>query len=86
MDTRTLTPSSRLHARQTYGRAAEAFDTVAWRAPTSARYDGQPAREVPETEPTLRELFEALPAWATVVGGGVIAAVMGLLLGGALHI
>jgi len=83
-----LTPSRRLHAQQTYGRAADAFDTVAWRPPMAARFDGRVANdlEVKPAEPGAARLIGDLPVWVTVVGGGVIAAFMGALLGGALHI
>jgi hypothetical protein len=31
-------------------------------------------------------MVRAIPGWAVVVGGGVAAALMGAMLGGALHI
>jgi hypothetical protein len=37
-------------------------------------------------EPTIKELLNDLPPWVTVVAGGLAAAAMGALLGGALHI
>ena len=84
-----MTPSRRLHARQAYGRAADAFDTVAWRPPVSARFDGRVANDLETAKPArsaASDLIGDLPAWVTVVGGGLIAAVMGAFLGGALHI
>ncbi|MDP3802340.1 MAG: hypothetical protein Q8Q71_09170 [Brevundimonas sp.] len=79
-----LTPSRRLYARQTYGRAADAFDAVAWRPPEPRRFDSRVANDPVVPEPTLKELAADLPGWVTVVAGGAVAALMGALLGGAL--
>jgi hypothetical protein len=84
-----LTPARRLHAQQAYGRAADAFDTVAWRPPTAARFDGRVANDVETAkpaDPAISDLIGEIPAWVTVAAGGLIAALMGALLGGALHI
>ncbi|MGZ9099667.1 MAG: hypothetical protein ACXW3O_08190 [Brevundimonas sp.] len=81
-----MTPSRRLYAQQTWGRAADAFETVAWRAPTATRFDPRVANDLLEPEPTLKELAADLPAWVTIAVGGVVAAVMGMLLGGALQV
>lgn len=78
-------PSARrLEGVRAYGRAADAFEAVAWRPPTAARFDGRPDHDAGTPDPTLKELVADLPGWVTVVGGGVIAALMGALLGGAL--
>ena len=77
-----MIPSRSLHARQPWGRAADAFETVAWRPPSAARFDTRVAND--PVEPTLKELAADLPGWVTVVGGGVIAALMGAMLGGML--
>lgn len=79
-----LTPERRLHARQSYGRAADAFETVAWRAPEPRRFDPRVANDVVEPEPTLKQLVADLPAWVPIVGGAVVAAFMGAMLGGML--
>ncbi len=77
----------RLDGIRTYGRAADAFETVAWRPPTNApQFGARVADDLAKPEPTLKELIADLPGWVTVVGGGVIAAFMGAMLGGALHI
>ena len=81
-----LTPERRLYAQKTWGRAADAFETVAWRAPGAARFDTRVASDLLEPEPTLKALAADLPAWVTVVGGGLIAALMGAVLGGALQV
>ena len=46
--------------------------------------NANPAR--PSAEPTLTQALQALPAWVTIAGGGVVAAIVGAMLGGALHI
>ena len=40
----------------------------------------------PSPEPTLSQALQALPAWVTIAAGGVVAAIVGAMLGGALHI
>jgi uncharacterized protein GlcG (DUF336 family) len=87
MEPLSMTPSHRLDGAQAYGRAADAFEAVAWKAPTAARFQTEianDARVVPG--PTVGEMIRAVPGWVVVVGGGVVAALMGALLGGALHI
>ena len=79
-----MTSARRLEGVRAYGRAADAFDTVAWRPPSSARFDPRVANDAVDPELTLKELIADLPGWVTVVGGGVIAALMGALVGGAL--
>lgn len=90
MEQMTLTPSRRLQARQAYGRAVDAFEPVAWRPPSPARFDVRVANDVtPRIEPErsdLSELQDGVPAWLTITLGGVVAALAGALLGGALHI
>lgn len=87
MEQMTLTPSRRLEARQAYGRSADAFETVAWRPPSPARFDGRAANDAAsEREPTLSGMVDGVPAWLTITLGGVVAALAGAMLGGALHI
>jgi len=74
----------RLEGVRAYGRAVDAFDTVAWRPPSAARCDTRPANDPAAVEPTLRELIAELPGWVTVVAGGLVAALMGAMLGGML--
>ncbi|WP_168044833.1 hypothetical protein [Brevundimonas alba] len=82
-----MTPSRRLEARHAYGRAVDAFEPVAWRPPSPARFDGRVANDVrPEPEPTFSDMAGGVPAWLTITLGGVIAALTGAMLGGALHI
>lgn len=82
-----MTPSRRMEGVRAYDRAADAFGVVAWTAPGPRRFDNRPANDTPEvTEPTVSEMVRAIPGWAVVVGGGVAAALMGAMLGGALHI
>ena len=87
MEQMTLSPSQRLEARRAYGRSADVFEPVAWKPPSPARFDTRVANDVAsEAEPTLSEMAEGIPAWLTVVLGGVVAALMGAFLGGALQI
>ena len=87
MEQMTLTPSRRLEARRAYGRSVDAFETVAWRPPSPTRFDSRVANDLaPEPEPTLSEMVEGIPPWLTIALGGVVAALAGAMLGGALHI
>lgn len=81
-----MTSASRLEGVRAYGRAANAFDAVAWRPPTTTRFDPRAVNDPAVPEPSLKELVAALPGWVTVVAGGVVAAMMGAMLGGALSI
>lgn len=69
-----------------YGRAADAFETVAWRPPSAARFDTRVANDPVAEEPSLQALIADLPAWVTVVAGGVFAAFMGAMAGGMLAV
>lgn len=80
-----MSPSRRLEGRRAYGRASDAFETVAWKAPTAERFQNQVANDAPAV-PTLGETMRSLPGWVVVVAGGVVAALMGALLGGALSL
>jgi len=87
MEQMTLSPSRRLEASRAYGRSVDAFETVAWRPPSPARFDSRVANDLsPEPDRSLSELADGVPAWLTITLGGVIAALMGAMLGGALHI
>lgn len=81
-----MTPARRLEGVRAYGRAADAFETVAWRPPEPRRFDPRVANDPVAPEPTLKELVADLPGWVTIVAGGVVAALMGAMLGGALSI
>ena len=82
-----MTPSRRLEARRAYGRAVEAFEPVAWRLPSAGRFDSRVANDLaPRQDPAFAEMTDGIPGWLTVVLGGVVAALAGALMGGALHI
>ncbi len=82
-----MTPSRRMEGVRAYDRAADAFGVVAWKAPSTQRFESRPANDpAPAPEPTFNDMARAIPGWAVVVGGGVVAAMMGVLLGGALQI
>jgi hypothetical protein len=62
----------------------DAFDAVGW----SERQDGEappPVWSEPD-EPTAIRMLSALPDWAVIGAGGVVAAILGAMVGGALHI
>ena len=83
----TITPSRRLQAHHAYGRAVDAFEPVAWRPPAATRFDGRIANDVtPQPDPALSDMVDGIPSWLVIVLGGVVAALTGALLGGALHI
>ena len=87
MEQMTLSPSRRLEARQAYGRAVDAFEPVAWRPPSPARFDSRVANDIaPEPEPGLSDMADGVPAWLTITIGALVAALAGAMLGGALHI
>jgi hypothetical protein len=74
------------NAERAYRKAMDTRDAVAWRAPGVSRFDSRPANDTGASEPTLKELLTDLPPWVTIAAGGMVAAAMGALLGGALHI
>ena len=82
----TMSSARRLEGVRAYGRAADAFETVAWRPPSAARFDRRVANDPVVDEPTLQALIADLPGWVTVVAGGVVAALMGALVGGMLAV
>ena len=89
MDPLSMTPARRQYAHHAYGRTADAFETVAWRPPAAERLDPRVANDGDQSErsgSTLRAELAHLPVWLHIVGGGVIAALMGAMLGGALHV
>ena len=81
-----MSSARRLEGVRAYGRAADAFETVAWRPPSAARFDMRVANDPVVEEPTLQAVVADLPAWVTVVAGGVVAALMGALVGGMLAV
>jgi hypothetical protein len=63
---------------------AQTFGT-GWREPASPRYQPRPVDDA-EPMPSLMEELRRLPRAVYAVGGAVVAAIMGALLGGAMHI
>lgn len=86
-----MTPSRRMEGVRAYDKAADAFGVVARKPAPAPRFETRfetraaPA-ETAVPEATIQDMVRAIPGWAVVVGGGVVAAAMGVLLGGALHI
>src|SRR5688572_8972840 len=87
MEQMTLSPSRRLEAGRAYGRTVDAFETVAWRPPSPARFENHVANDVATgSEPDLSQMAEGVPAWLTITLGGLVAALAGAMMGGALQI
>jgi len=62
-------------------RPVDAFDAVAW----SEREAGEPV-VTPADDQTLAQILSSLPDWAVITAGGLVAAILGAMVGGALHI
>jgi hypothetical protein len=86
MEQMTLTPSRRMEGARAYDRAADAFGVVPSRPVAATRFESRPMDEPAMPEPTMQDMVRAIPGWAVVIAGGVVAALMGVMLGGALHI
>lgn len=86
METSSLSPTRRLDGYRAYSRAADARESVAWKAPTAHRFHNHVANDASYDAPAFRDVMQAMPGWAVIVGGGVVAALTGAMLGGMLHI
>ncbi len=69
-----------------HGSAADAFEAVAWKVPTAQRFESRVANDPPRPEPTFGDVMRAVPGWVVVLGGGVVAALAGAMLGGMLQL
>ena len=75
------------HAAPRPASTADAFDTARWRVPEPRRDAWRPANdEVGDFTEQAEWSWRDTPRWVIVAGGGVAAAIMGAMLGGALHI
>lgn len=81
-----MSSAHRLDGYRAYHRAADAFETVAWKAPQSTRFESRAANDGYPAAPTFREVMDAMPGWVVVIGGGIFAALMGAMLGGMLQV
>ncbi len=81
-----MSSAHRLDGYRAYHRAADAFETVAWKAPQSTRFESRAANDGYPAAPAFREVMDAIPGWVVVVGGGIFAAFMGAMLGGMLQV
>ena len=82
-----MTPSRRLDGLRAYDRATDAFGVVSRRRLPNLPVQPRPWPEAEsEPEPVREAAVTSLPGWLVVVGGGVVAALTGAMLGGALHI
>jgi hypothetical protein len=88
MEDASMSPSHRLQGYRAYGRAADAFDAVAWRPPATPRFDHRPANDAGWTMPHQpgRAERSGTPGWVVVVFGGLFAALAGALMGGMLQV
>jgi len=86
MSNPSLSPARRMDGYRAYGRAADAFEAVAWKAPTAQRFENRVANDGHHAEPTFRDVMQAMPGWVMIAGGGVIAALTGAMLGGMLQV
>lgn len=83
-----MSPSHRLQGYRAYGRAADAFDAVAWRPPANPRFDHRPANDTGWTMPSrARHAGQSeTPGWVVIVFGSLFAALAGALMGGMLQV
>ena len=86
MEMSPTTSARRLEGVRAYGRAADAFETVAWRPPSAGRSETRVANDPAVEEPGLRDVVAGLPGWVIPIVGAAVAALMGLLLGGLLAV
>lgn len=77
MEELTLTP------RRSFPSPGAGFQTAAWAPPPVERFDGRPANDAATSESAPPA---PLPRWLVILGGAILAAVLGALLGGALAI
>lgn len=74
--------------------AISAYQTAAWRAPAANRFDSRPANDFAiQADEVSRQAIvaqtvemEPMPRWLVIVAGVLIAAVLGVLLGGMMSI
>jgi hypothetical protein len=99
MDVLKMPPSDDFIQRPLGARTAiEAYQAAAWRAPAATRFDSRPANDfaandflsradliAPQATPGPVQM-EPMPRWLVVAIGGIIAAIMGALLGGTLAV
>lgn len=86
MDTYSLDATRNTYADRIGQRGYDASDTVAWRPTTMGQSTTFAANDGGSRDETFREFIAAVPASVIIVGGGVAAAIVGAMLGGALHI
>ena len=87
MENATMTHGQRLEGYRAYGKAADAFEAVAWKAPSARRFENRVANDpAPLDMPGVGHILRATPRWVVVIGGGMVAAMTGMLLGAMLQI
>ena len=70
--------------RPVRSRPVDAFDALAW--PERREVEKPVLAQGPMQEQTLVQVLSSLPDWAVISAGGLVAAILGALVGGALHI
>ncbi|MBU1324535.1 MAG: hypothetical protein KJ676_04780 [Alphaproteobacteria bacterium] len=85
MDPMTMTPDRRLHATRMYGRAADAFDAVAWKPPEARRFSAVTANDG-HPSPSILDELRALPRWVVIASGGAFSAFLGMMMGAAFRL
>ncbi len=74
--------------------AVSAYQAAAWRAPAATRFDSRPANDflaradavAPRAMVADAAPMEPMPRWLIIAIGGVVAAILGALLGGAMSV
>jgi hypothetical protein len=86
METHSFDATRNTYADRIGQRGYEASDTVTWRPTTVGRATTIAANDGASRPETFREFMAAAPASVIIVAGGMVAAIVGAMLGGALHI
>lgn len=80
-----MTPDRARYAHRQYGRAAHAFEAVAWKAPESRRFVDRTANDRHDG-PTVMDELRALPRWVMIASGGAVSAFLGVMMGAAFRL
>jgi hypothetical protein len=71
-------------ARAARSHPVDAFETVGWSE--RREVEGPGFTHAPPQDQTLAQILASLPDWVVITAGGVVAAILGAMVGGALHI
>lgn len=70
--------------RAARSRPVDAFDAAGWSDQREVR--GAGFTHKPAKDQTLVQILSSLPDWVVITAGGLAAAILGAMVGGALHI